>query len=182
MPDLAARAGIERVDFVGTGHVHDSINDDRSVFNRCDVRNRKHPARRKARDVVFVDLRHRRVAITAWIAVVGGPVLLRCDGAIAVGGRFAEKVDALIVGQKLEIGHAFVEHAAVEHLAIGGLNFFTDDSRRGRRRLCQHGARRRNKKQRENECAHSRCNISYCEFRGPAEASPRGRDLSMAFV
>ena len=58
------------------------------------------------------------------------PVLLRCDWTEAIPGRFAEEMDALIVGQDLEIRHPLIEHAAREGLTFSGLNGSANPCRR----------------------------------------------------
>ena len=74
MPDLAARAGVERVAFVGAGDVHDAIDDDRRHLKAAGVRQVEHPAGAELLDVLLRDLGEFGVAVAADIAVIGGPV------------------------------------------------------------------------------------------------------------
>jgi hypothetical protein len=57
-------------------------------------------------------------------------------------------MDALVIGLKLKIGHAFVEHAAFERLAVRGLDSLADDDWCGRRHLGTAGPAAAKKKER----------------------------------
>jgi hypothetical protein len=62
--------------------------------------------------------------------VIGGPIRLRCDQAIAVSG-FAQEIDSITVPE-LQIERAFVDDAALENRARGGGNGFDlEGGRRG---------------------------------------------------
>ena len=89
--------------------------------------NRETSTAAQAGDIGLVDLRQRRVAIAAGIAVIGRPVVLRGDHAIAVGRELAQKMNALIIRQKLQIGHALIEHTSSNGFSIRCLNSFSDD-------------------------------------------------------
>ena len=66
------------------------------------------PFQRQARDVRFVDLRHRGIAVAAEVAVVAGPVHLRSDFAILLA-RLSQEVDPLIVGAQLHFAAVAAE-------------------------------------------------------------------------
>ena len=69
----------------------------------------------------LVDLRERRVAVAAGIAVVGGPTGLGRDLSKAIA-RASQQVHALVVGPQLQVVEPFAEHLAVEGPAVGRLN------------------------------------------------------------
>ena len=93
VPDAAAAAGVERVALVRRGHVHDAVDDDRRDLQVAGVRDAEQPRRRQPADGRLLDLRQRRVAVAAGIAVVGRPARLGRDRAgtacpiAAAGGR-----------------------------------------------------------------------------------------------
>ncbi len=121
VPDPPAAARVERVALVGRRHIHDPVDDDRRHLQVAGVGNREHPARRQLRDVVLVDLRQRRVAVAAGLAVVGRPARLRRDDAKPIAGA-PQQVHALVVGPQLQIVEAFAEHLAFERSAVGRLD------------------------------------------------------------
>jgi hypothetical protein len=119
MPDLAAAAGVERVDFVDRGDVHDAVGDDRRELQTAGVGQREHPARREARDVALVDLRERRVTVPAGIAVVPGPRDVGGDLAHAVS-RLPQQSHAPVSGSDLEVVVALADDASLDRSAVGG--------------------------------------------------------------
>ena len=122
VPDDAAGAGVERPAFVRLRHVHHAVDDQGRVFDGGRAGHREHPAGRQARDVGLIDLRELAVAVAAGIAVVGRPIGLRRDHAVAVAVGLAQQTDLLVVRAELQVGHAFGEDLALERLPIGGLD------------------------------------------------------------
>ena len=86
-------------------------------------------ARRATLDLL--DLRELAVAIAAGVAVVGRPIGLGRDDAVAVAIGLAQQADLFVVGAELQVDHAFGEDLTLERLAIGGL----DGAARGGNRL-----------------------------------------------
>ena len=103
----------------------------RRVLDLRDVRHRKDPARREVRNVVLVDLRELGVAIAAGVAVVGGPIGLRCHQAIALAA-LAQQMNLLVVSAELEIERALVQDLAFERLARGELDVACERRRAAR--------------------------------------------------
>ena len=122
MPDDAAGACIERPAFVRLRRVHHAIDYQRRVFDGGRAGHRENPAGRQPGDVGLIDLREFAVAVAAGIAVVRRPIGLRRDHAIAVAVGFAQQTNLLVVGTKLQVGHAFGKDLSLERLPIGGLD------------------------------------------------------------
>ena len=118
VPDLAARAGVERVALVRARHVHHPADDDRRHLQPRRVGQAEDPLRHEARHVLRRDLRERARAIAARRAVVAGPVLLRRDGAVAIAA-LPEKMDPAIVADELQIGRALIDDEAAQRAAAG---------------------------------------------------------------
>jgi len=107
------------------------------------------------RDVAFRDLRHRGVAVAARVAVIGGPVLLRRHHAITVAGALAQQDDSIVVRGNLKVGGAFIEDAALQSPAIGGLDFLSRDDGHDRRPLRQSYTDRTDNEKTKNERSHA---------------------------
>ena len=89
VPDLAAAAGVERVEVVGGGDVHHAVHDHRRHLQLRGVRQAENPVRRQPRRVRRGDLRERAVAVAVRVAVIGGPVGLRRHLAVCRRSRAA---------------------------------------------------------------------------------------------
>ncbi len=122
VPDQPAAAGIERETFIGAGYVHDAFHHHGRVLDLRDIRHGKDPARGEVRDVVLIDLGQLGVTVAAGVAIIGGPVGLRCHWPVAVA-RFAEQSDLFVVGAELQIERALVEHLAFQSRAGGESGF-----------------------------------------------------------
>jgi hypothetical protein len=119
VPDLASAAGVERVDFVDGRHVHDPVDDDGRDLQGAGVGQREQPARHEARDVGLFDLRERRIAVAARIAVVRGP---RRFGRHLADGlcRTSQETHAAVGRPDLQVVGALAEHRAFDRASVGG--------------------------------------------------------------
>src|ERR1700679_1600927 len=97
MPNLLAGTGVERIAFVRAGDIHDAVDHHRSHLQAPRVRKTEDPRGAQASHVVPIDLSKYGVTISARIAVVSGPVGLRCDLAISVAHP-AQQVHSVIAG------------------------------------------------------------------------------------
>ena len=73
-PDFTALAGVEGVDFVGIGEVHDAIDDDGNGFQAAGGVDVVHPFGDKPLGVFGIDLFEKRMALGVILAVVMEPV------------------------------------------------------------------------------------------------------------
>ena len=115
------RAGVERVALVRSRHVHDSAGHDGRDLQRPASGIENDPLRRQPRDVRLVDLRQRRVAVPAGIAVVGGPLGLGRDFPEEVA-HAPQQVHPLVGGQELQVGETLAAHLALQRAAVRRLN------------------------------------------------------------
>ncbi len=88
------------------------------------------PFGREARNVRLIDLRQFGVAIAARVAMIRRPIGLRSYFAVAIVASLSQQMNAAVAGDDLKIVHAFVQHAAFERAAIGGLDLFANFRRR----------------------------------------------------
>ena len=116
-PDPAAAAGVEGVALVRRGDVHDAVDDHRRDLQVAGLGHAEQPRRRQRADVRLVDLRQRRIAVPARIAVVRRPAGVAGDRT-ELRARAAQQVHAGVVGAQLEIGEALVQHDAVQRAAV----------------------------------------------------------------
>ena len=128
VPDPPAAPGIEREAFVDPRHVHDPARDGRRDLQVTCVREREHPRHREPADGVPVDLRQRRVAVPAGIAVVGGPIRSGGHFAEAIVGA-AQQVHAAVIGAHLHVLESFAEHLCVEDRSGGGCDLHARSGR-----------------------------------------------------
>ena len=118
VPDLASAAGIQRVDVVGRRHVHHAVDDHRRDLQLRGVGQREGPLGPELRHVGRRDLREGAIAVAVAVSVVGRPIDLRGDLAVAARRAFAQQVHRAIVAEQLQLSLALVEDHAFERSPV----------------------------------------------------------------
>ncbi len=158
------------------------------VLDLRDIRHGKDPARSKVRDVVLIDLGKFGVAVSAGVAIVGGPIGFRCHQPVAVA-RFAEQSDLFVVRAELKIERALVEDLAFQRLAGGELDLPANDDRRRGARHRRERAEMRHQVGHvpggQIESGHAGCRAPGAQERGKFRGAARGDlrlDVGTAFA
>ena len=121
-PDLAARDGVERIDLVGAGDVHDAVHDHWGDLQPGRAGNRKDPGRGQALHIGRINLRQRTIPVTRVAAIVAGPVEFWLDRAFRVSiAATHQQMEFAIGGQQGGAERGRTGQGAVERAAI--LNF-----------------------------------------------------------
>ena len=108
LPQARAGTRIERDHGVRVGHIHHAVMNLRRSLQTSGVRHGEDPLHGHPAYVGAIDLRHRRVPISAELAMHARPIRLRCYAPVLFTG-FAQQVNALIVRAELQLAAGAAE-------------------------------------------------------------------------
>src|ERR1700722_4920889 len=107
MPDLSSGAGVQSVALIGASHIHDSVDHNRGHLERSCVDEWEDPLRREARYIALRYLLQRAVTISTVLAMIGWPIGLAGDLAIA-RAVLAQQMDVQVVSEQLHVLKALI--------------------------------------------------------------------------